>query len=260
MAEQPSPPPSSRDIKEWRWTLVGIGTLFLLWWGVSQWTGPLLLASPTDTFHALGKLLTSHVFYENTGLTLFRVGTALLFATTIGAGLAGLALLDKRIACVIEPVRRVCSTIPPVIIVVVVMFWLGMGSNMIITFGALILWPVMYISLLEGSAYCDAELRETARAFHVTLINRLRHFYLPALAPACMSAAVQITCSAIRVTILAEVIGADKGMGAAIVASARNLAVDQMTAWALVVLLLAAVAEFVLLAPMRKRTYQWKQN
>jgi NitT/TauT family transport system permease protein len=251
--------PTPRISQNRRWTWIGVALLVALWWTLSALSGPLVLASPPATLRALGDMLAHRSFYENFGLSLARMGTMLAISTALGGALAGLALWDRRAARALEPLRRVCSTIPPVVIVVIAMYWIGMGSAMIVVFGGIILWPLMYVSLLEGSELCNAELRETARAFRISLPGRLRHFYLPAMAPAAMAGAVQILCSAVRVTVLAEVIGADKGMGAAIVNSARNLEVERMTAWVLVVLLLAIGAEQALMAPIRKRTYRWKK-
>ncbi len=242
-----------------RWTWAGFGLLIALWWILAVLSGPLVISPPPDALRALGGMLAGPEFYEHFSLTILRIGAMVLVAAGVAGILAGLALWDRRIARLIEPSRRVFATIPPVIVVVIVMFWLGMGSRMIIVFGGLILWPVMYINLLEGSEYLGADLRETARAFGISLWNRVRHFYLPAIAPAALAGLVLVLCSSIRVVVLAELLGADEGMGAAIADNARALAVDQMTAWVLVVLVLAVGSEQALVGPIRRRVYRWKK-
>lgn len=103
-------------------------------------------------------------------------------------------------------------------------------------------------------------MRETARVFGISAWNRLRHFYLPAIAPAALAGLVHVFCSSIRVVVLAEVLGADRGIGAAIATSARSLNTSEMTAWVLVVLILAVGAEQLLIGPLRRRVYAWKKG
>lgn len=240
------------------WFVAGLAVLLLAWWVVSVKSGPLLLASPVETLHTLWHLAVSGSLFYHCGITISRIFGILVIAAAVGGAMGLLALKDERAAGLFEPWRRLCATIPPIVLAIVVMFWLGLGSGMIVTFGVLILWPIMYVNLVESGANYTSELRETADVFRLSLLTRMRHFFVPAIMPGCMTASVQMICSAIRVVVLAEAIGADRGIGAAIVMSSRNLAIDQMTAWVLVTLILAFLAEFALLGPVRRRAYRWK--
>lgn len=237
---------------------VGVGLLILVWWVVSIRSGPLLLASPPDTIRTLVQLVVSGRLLAECFITIGRIALIILVAGCIGGVMAILALKDDRAAGLFEPWRRLCATIPPIVLAIVVMFWMGLGGAMIITFGVLILWPLMYVNIVESGANYTSELRDTARVFRLSVWTRARHFFLPAIMPGCLTSSVQMLCSGIRVVILAEALGADRGIGAAIVASSRNLAIDQMTAWVLVTLILGFVAEFALLGPVRRRVYRWK--
>ncbi len=239
---------------------LGLGSLIILWWLLSILAGPLLISSPYTTIRALFTMLRSPIFYENIFWTATRILGILLFAGTGGIFLAAIALFDKRLEESLEPFRWICMTIPPVVMIVVIMFWMGVGSNMIIVFGSLILWPIMYVNILQGSRIYTEELRETAKVFDISPKIRLRHFFLPAIAPALLAGAVQVICSAIRATVLAEVLGAEKGIGAAIATYARQLNTERMTAWVVIVLLMAVAAEFLLLRPISKKAYQWRNH
>lgn len=241
-----------------RYIFLGAGALLCIWWVLSLLAGPLLISSPYATFSSLIAMLNNRTFYENIFWTVFRIGGILLFAGTGGIILAAIALFDKRLEEALEPFRWICMTIPPVVMIVVIMYWMGVGSNMIIVFGSVILWPIMYVNILQGSRIYTEELRETARVFQISPAMRLRHFFLPAIAPALFAGAVQVICSAIRATILAEVLGTEKGVGAAIAIHARLLNTDRMTAWVIIVLFLAIAAEFLLLRPILRRTYRWR--
>lgn len=241
-----------------KWTWVGVGALIIAWWGLSEWSGPLLLASPIETMRTLFDLALRGDLRAHLGITFMRILVIMCLSLLAGGIMGCLAIIDKRAAGLFEPWRRTFSTIPPIVLAVVVMFWAGMGSQMIVIFGALILWPVMYVNIVESSANYSRELQETAQAFGLSAWTRIRHFFIPAIMPGCLTAAVQMICNAIRIVVLAEALGAEKGIGAAIVTSSRNLAIDQMTAWAAVALALAFLAESTLLGPLRRKVYRWK--
>jgi NitT/TauT family transport system permease protein len=227
---------------------------------VSAAVGPLVLASPPHVLQALFSMIGERSFYTHLGVTLLRLAAIFLLAAPGGAALALPAAFDRRIEQLMEPFRWLCMTVPSVIVVVVLMFCMGMGSQMIVVFGTLILWPIMYINVLKGSAAVDSDLLEMARVYRLSRRSRLRHVILPVMMPSILAGAAQITCGAIRVTILAEVIGADNGIGAAVASTARNLETARMNAWALIALLLAIGMEFAVLRPLQQRVYQWKKQ
>ena len=240
------------------WIVAGILLLIALWWGIAAAAGPLVLASPPAVFQTLETMVRESDFYRHLGVSLLRLLIMLALAAPVGIALALPAAFDRRLEQLLEPLRWTGMTAPPVIVVVILMYALGMGTPMIVTFGALILWPVMYINVLRGYAAIDADLLEMARVHRFTRTSRLRHLVLPAVMPAILAGAAQVGCGAVRVVVLAEVFGADRGIGAALSSCARNLETARMTAWALVALLLAVGLEFAVLRPLQKRAYRWK--
>ncbi len=240
------------------WIVAGLILLLALWQGVAGAVGPLVLATPAATFKALGTMIAEPASRQHLGISLLRLGLMLALAAPVGMALALPAAFERRIEQLLEPLRWLCMSVPPVIVVVILMYALGMGTPMIVLFGALILWPVMYINVLKGCAAIDADLLEMARLYQLRRSARLRHLILPAVMPAILAGAAQIGCGAVRVVILAEVFGANAGIGAALSNSARSLETARMTAWALLALLLAVTLEFAVLRPLQKRAYRWK--
>lgn len=239
---------------------MGILLLLAIWWLVSLLTGPLVLPDPWTVLKALSSMVQEPQFYQHLGISLYRLVIMLLFAAPIGMLLAIPAAFEQRLEQVLEPFRWLSMTVPPIIVIVVLMFSLGMGTKMIVVFGAFILWPVMYINVLKGCTAIDNDLLEMSRLYRFNRLTRFRHLVLPAVMPAILAGAAQVTCGAIRVVILAEVIGAGEGIGAAISFAASRLETARMTAWALVALLLAIGMEFAVLRPLQKRAYRWRDS
>ncbi len=240
------------------WTFAGVSLLVAIWWALAASMGSLVLATPPQVLLAAKTMLAEPESYAHLGISLLRLVLCLSLSAPIGIALALLSSSNRKIEQLLEPLRWISMTIPPIIVVVILMYSLGMGTRMIVCFGSLILWPVMYVNVIRGSRAIDAQLLEMSRLFEFSLINRLKHIILPAIMPAILAGAAQVCCGAIRVVTLAEVIGANEGVGAALTANASNLNTARMNTWALVTLLLAIFLEFALLRPLQKRADQWR--
>jgi len=241
-----------------RYIFSGVFLLIILWWGTSLVVGPLVLSTPWAITEALFSMVWESSFYETLGITLFRLGSILCLAGGGGLLLGAIAAFDYRFALVLEPFRWLCMAIPPVIVVVVLMFFFGMGSQMIVVFGTGILWPIMYVNVLKGSEGIDVDLWEMSKIFQFSWTSRLWDILLPAVMPSILTGVIQVVCGAIRITVLAELIGANEGVGAAIATNARNLENARMGAWAFVALLISTSIEFVVLRPLQKKVYRWR--
>jgi len=105
-------------------------------------------------------------------------------------------------------------SIPPITVVVIAMLWLGVGSGLVVCFASVMLAPIVYVNTIKGFDLVDDRLLEMATLYRFSLSMRVRRVYIPALTVPLSAAAVQVVCNAVRVKLLAEVIGSNNGMGA----------------------------------------------
>jgi NitT/TauT family transport system permease protein len=239
------------------YTIGGVLFLFVLWQMLAMTSNKLAIASPLETARALAVLLGTPPFHEHFWVTLGRVFTGIFLGGTIGFVLGVAAGLRREVYLFLEPLRWISMSIPPVTILVLALFYLGLGTAMVITFAVLMLWPIIYVNTVKGMQLVDRDLEEMACLYKFPLGMRVRRLYVPALAAPLGAGLVQVVCSGLRIVILAEVFGAMSGIGAAIQTSSSNLEVPQLFAWVMLSLLLVGIAEFALLGPIHRRLTRW---
>jgi NitT/TauT family transport system permease protein len=88
---------------------------------------------------------------------------------------------------------------------------------------------------------------------------RLRHLYIPALT-APLSAALLIAVNGgIRLVVMAEVLGADSGVGHALANARATFDSTELYAWVLLILAFVGVLELALIQPLQRTLGRWQE-
>ena len=233
--------------------LLGIVLLFLGWELLARHFSGLVVAGPAETLAALAGLFRDETFLARHLLpTLKRIGMALGFGVGFGAATGVLAGFCEPVRLVLAPARWILTSIPGVIIVVVFMLWFGMGTVMVVCITATMVAPIVYVNVADGMMSVDRNLLEMARVYRLPLRMRLARIYTMALAGPLLSGVVIATGNGIRLVVLAEMLGANEGIGHALAISRTNLQTDELYALTLLAMLIIGAVEVVLLRPARK--------
>ncbi|QLF93222.1 ABC transporter permease subunit [Pseudomonas sp. ABC1] len=257
MSQRPIP---SRRRTAPGWAVVGVLALLLGWQYLASHSSPLLMATPLETLQALLRLATDAQARQQAWTTLGRIATGVSLGCLLGFSLGVLAGLDARLRGLLEPLRWLLMAIPPVVVVVLAMLWFGLGTRMVVFISILMLAPGMYVNTVKGMLLVDRNLTEMVTVYRLSAWQRLRHLYVPALAAPLSSALLIATCGGVRLIVMAELLGAEDGVGYAL-ANARSILDNAgIYAWALLVLLWVALLEFALLQPIQRRLCAWQEN
>ena len=172
--------------------------------------GELLLASPLASFRRLAALAVTAAFWNAVGWSACRILGGFLLSCLAAAGLAALAarypLAEELLA---PPVAAVKAT-PVASFIILALVWLD-GGCLPVFIAFLMVFPTVYLNLLEGIRQTDGKLLEMARVFRVPLVRRLRGIYLPQVLPYFRSAASRGLGLCWKAGIAAEVIGLPRG-------------------------------------------------
>lgn len=232
-----------------------LGVVFLVcgWEAASRNFSGLVVAGPEETLLALFRLLSDKRFFLIHFLpTLKRILLALCIGIGSGAVLGVLAGLMEPLRLILAPLRWILMSIPGVIIVVVFMLWFGMGTTMVVSITASMVAPVVYVNVAEGMRHVDKSLLEMAKVYHLPLSVRLFRIYGVRLAGPFFSGVVIATGNGIRLVVLAEMLGANEGMGHALAIARSNLKTDELYALTLLAMLVIGGVEVLLLRPARR--------
>jgi len=241
------------------WSLLGVLLLLAGWQASAAYMGPLLMATPLETFKAIPRLLSSDSFLLHAGDSLLRIAVGVSTGCAIGFALGVLAGHNTRVRGLLEPMRWLLMAIPPVVVVVLAMLWFGLGSPMVIFMTVLMMAPGMYVNTVKGMLQVDRNLIEMTHVYRYGFWRRLRHLYLPALTAPLTAALLIATCGGVRLVVMAEVLGAESGAGYALANARSTFDSAELYAWIVLILLLVAVLEFALLQPLQRRLGQWQE-
>ena len=207
----------------------------------------LLVASPLDTLRALGALVQTPEFYATIGRSLGRIGLGFVLAFVAAAFMAAVAARLEWMRILLDPLMRTVRAVPVASFVIIVLMWARSASlSTVIAF--LMVWPVMYESILTGLRSRDVRLEEMAQVFRVPALRRFRLITLPLLSPH-MRSGVKVSLGLCwKAGVAAEVIGQPQGtIGAELYLAKVFFATPELFAWTICIVLASAVLEKLLL-------------
>ncbi len=211
-----------------------------------------LVPSPVETVEALAELYKSGELKENLIITFQRqiVGVSIgITGGLIGGLLAG---CFKRLELLMQPLISFLLAVPAIIFVTMAMVWLGMGTNMTIFLVSLLVFPVMHTNTVEGLKSIDRALLQMARVYRLPRLLTLNKIYLPGMRHSLVAGLSLAMASSIRLTIMAEMLGAREGMGQRVAIARAYLETDHLFAWIMVLLVILVALEFIIIRPLKR--------
>lgn len=226
-----------------------VGFWLLAWQGGSMALaaayphGGLLLASPVQAAARLWELLPSAAFWRAVGNSSLRIFGGFLLSCALAVLLAALVAGSRRLRELLAPLVAVVKAVPVVSFIILALVWLDAGS-LSLFISALMVFPPVYLNVLEGLCRTDGKLLELARVYRIPLRRRIWGIYLPQALPYFRSAASLALGLCWKAGAAAEVIGLPAGtVGERLYAAKVYLETPDLFAWTAVILLLSAVFE-----------------
>ena len=238
--------------------LIGIGLLLILWTFLSRGRPEILMPSPIQTWQAFIGLLTDGTLVDELARTLYRSLTGVLLALAIGLVWGTVNGLSLWTAAVSRPALSSLMAVPPVVIVALGLIWFGPGDAVTRLVIVLVALPLIVVTVQESVQNVDSDLIEMATVFEMSRGTVLRHVIAPGIASPVLAATSVTVGQAIRVSVMAELLSATNGVGAAVSLARTNLATADLFAWTAALIVLAISLETFLLRPATARLLRWR--
>ena len=148
--------------------------------------------------------------------------------------------------------------IPPIVIVVVGMLWLGPSPSVVLLVVALVTMPLLVTSLRDAVTNVDPDLLEMARLFRFGLWGTVRRVIIPAVVPPVLSAVTVAVGQSIRLTVMSELLSTTTGLGAEVQQARTNLETADVFALSAVMAALTLGLELLFLRPLRNRLARYR--
>ena len=189
----------------------------------------LLLASPVQALGRLLALAGTAAFWQAVAFSSLRI--------------LGGFLLACALAAVLAPLAAVVKAVPVVSFIILALIFFS-SENLSLLISALMVFPPVYLNVLEGIGHTDRQLLEMARVFRVPVSRQLRGIYLPAVLPYFRSAVSLGLGLSWKSGAAAEVIGLPAGsIGEALYTAKVYFQTGDLFAWTAVIVTVSVIFE-----------------
>jgi NitT/TauT family transport system permease protein len=248
--DAPAEPPkqkrsrTERAIRSIGWNLLPPLTfvgMVALWWGaVELFKIPAyLLPGPQSVFARLvtdGALLWTH---SKVTLTEILLGFGITIVTAIPLGLLiALSPLSKQL---VYPPIMLMQLVPKIAVAPLFLVWLGFGIESKVLLTVLLTFFPLLIASISGFQILDDRLLYLTRSMGATSWQTFRYLRFPAALPVIFSGIKTSATIAATAAIVAEFVGANKGLGYVLLRGTSTMDIELVFA-VLVVLTLIGVA------------------
>ncbi|MFE4665835.1 ABC transporter permease [Streptomyces sp. NPDC056716] len=253
-----SAPPFRRPLPR-RALAAGLTTLVLagVWVWASEGLPEVVLPSPWATLRVMGELAADGTLFAELGTTLLRVLLGVGIGVAGGVVAGALSASSPVVAGALDPARVLLTGVPPVVVVMMAMIWLGPGGTVVVLAVVAVVLPQTLVATQDAVRRVDPDLLEMSRGFHVPWHWRVRHVVLPSVVPPVVAAVAVTLAGGLRLGLMAEVLAASDGVGAAVAQARGYLETAEVFAWAGAAVLFAIAVDALVLRPLRCRTSAW---
>jgi NitT/TauT family transport system permease protein len=218
---------------------------------------PVAMPSPLSVANALYDLAASGKLGIHIGQSLYRIGLGWLIGTAAGLAI-GLAMGIFSVARAIGiPVTAALFPIPKIALLPLFILWFGIGeSSKVATIALGVFFPTV-ISAYSAVDNVQRNLIRMAQSFGVPAPSIVAKIILPAAMPGILAGFRISSSIALILVVAAEMIGAEYGIGAFILAAGNLMQTDQLVA-GVVVLSILGLAISVVLGRIERRVLRWR--
>jgi len=243
------PPPSSSALLD---KLILVVVLIAAWQLLSMLTGPEVLTTPWATLRRLMRLMAEPEFAGHAMETGSAFAVALAISLAGGLGLGVLLGAHRLSGEVSEPMLVALYSIPKITLYPVVLLLFGLGMSAKIAFGAIHgIIPVILFTMNAVRNIPQVYIR-AGRSMRLTPAQMFASVLVPASLPEIVTGFRLGFSLTLLGTLIGEMFASQRGIGSVLIKSMENNTTDVILALALLLVLLATAASWLLLALERR--------
>jgi NitT/TauT family transport system permease protein len=232
-------------------------TAGLIFWELIVWVlkiRPVILPKPTAIFDSL---YTNHsIIVYHSIMTTQEIALGYLLGVLFAIVLAIIFQLAPKFRLFAEPYLVVSQLIPKVALAPLFIIWLGFSIQSKVIIAALVCFFPTFINTYQGLSAYDQDLAFMMRCLRASPLVTLKRLQIPFAVPYIMAGLKSSALLSVTGCIIAEFIGADRGLGFLLLQAEAQLDTPLLFA---ALLALALIGIFFYLLPIIMETTLFKK-
>lgn len=236
--------------------LLAIAFWIIIWEALARLVGSdLIICSPVTALKRLLELIRTPEFFRAIAFSSLRILSGFFAALVMGVVFAAVSSRFAVFKALLEPITSVIKATPVASFIILALIWFG-SRNLSAFISFLMVFPVIYLNILEGIESADRGLVEMAKVFWFGAVKTVLYVYFPQLLPFVISACSVALGLCWKSGIAAEVIGISTGsVGERLYRAKLYFETGDLLAWTAVIIVVSTVFEklFMLMLKLIRR-------
>lgn len=212
----------------------------------------LLLPSPVSVAIRLIELMQTSEFYKTIAYSVLRILVGMLVGIILGAIGGVLTAHSSTAKDFFAPPLAVIRSTPVASFIILLVLWISRDLTPLII-ALMMVTPIVWTGVEAGILNTDKDLIEMARAYKMSPAARLRHVYLPSIAPYFLASLKSSLGIAWKAGIAAEVLLEPIISIGKMISDAKSyIETTDLFAWTAVVVILSVVIEKITVLALQK--------
>jgi NitT/TauT family transport system permease protein len=240
---------------------VAFALLLMLWWAATaaDWVDPLFLPTPSAVWHEFRSSLASGQLWDDGRISVVRIFAGFGLASVIALPLGVLIAAFRRPQAGIEPVINFARYLPVTALVPLTIVWVGTGESqkwLVVWLGTFFQQVLM---IQDDVKRTPVELVDIGRTLSMSERSILARIVVPNAMPRIWDT-LRITLGwAWTWVVLAELVGADSGLGYRTTVGERYFETSLILAYVLVIGLMGLFTDQIMKVT-GKRLFAWAEE
>jgi len=229
---------------------------FAAWWFLSAGSTNVFVPPLSRILEVLWRDLMNGVILGHIGYTLTNLALGLSIALVVGI-LGGILIGERAVVReTSEPIIHFIRSIPQAALVPLVIgaFGIGMGPK-VMTIALACVWPIL-LNTIDGVRAVDATARSMSRVYRIPKTLYFRRVVLSSALPQILAGVRVSLAIGVTVMVVAELFGADRGLGYYILNSSATFKIAESWGGALLVGVIGYLLNLAFLA-FESVTLRW---
>lgn len=227
---------------------IGILVTIIALWEILAQVGLIdtfIMSSPSRIMKTISNLYTSGTLFHHTFTTLYEAIVGFAIATLGGTLIAILLWWNDTLRKVLDPYIVVLNSLPKIALGPIIIIWVGVGTQSIVTMDILIMIIITIITMLNAFRQVEPSKVMLLKSMNANKFQILTKLILPASLPEFISL-LKINVGLTWVgTIMGEYLVSKAGLGYLIIYGSQIFNLDLVMASTIILCILAALMYFI---------------